>query len=89
MKHNAAGKSKAEVVEAVHDKLRSVAAALGAGELPLGSFVITKQLTKRPDDYPDARAQPHVQVRLRGGGCALLCVLVPVPHPACADSTRA
>ncbi len=49
-------------MEAVHDKLRAVAAALAAGQLPLGSFVITKQLTKRPEDYPDARSQPHVQV---------------------------
>lgn len=60
-----AGQPKADVVEAVHEKLRSVAAALSAGELPLSAFVITKQLTKRPEDYPDAKGQPHVQV-----GCA-------------------
>ena len=36
-----------------------------AGGVPLNKFVITKQLTKRPDDYPDARNQPHVQVALR------------------------
>jgi DNA polymerase alpha subunit A len=50
------------VVEAVHEKLRGVAAALSGGLLPLSSFVITKQLTKRPEDYPDAKGQPHVQV---------------------------
>lgn len=33
--------------------------------MPLAKFVITKQLTKRPEDYPDARNQPHVQVALR------------------------
>jgi DNA polymerase alpha subunit A len=33
--------------------------------VPLNKFVITKQLTKRPDDYPDAKNQPHVQVALR------------------------
>lgn len=50
-------------MEAVHEKLRGVGAALSAGQLPLSAFVITKQLTKRPEDYPDAKGQPHVQVR--------------------------
>lgn len=35
------------------------------GQVPLNKFIITKQLTKRPDDYPDAKNQPHVQVALR------------------------
>jgi DNA polymerase family B len=35
------------------------------GAVPLNKYVITKQLTKRPDDYPDAKNQPHVQVALR------------------------
>lgn len=38
---------------------------LDQGLVPLNKFVITKQLTKRPQDYPDARTQPHVQVALR------------------------
>ena len=33
-----------------------------AGAVPLNKYVITKQLTKRPEDYPDAKSQPHVQV---------------------------
>jgi hypothetical protein len=74
-----AGQPKAEVVEAVHEKLRTVAAALSAGQLPLSAFVITKQLTKRPEDYPDAKGQPHVQVCARygvgqgAGSAATLC----------------
>lgn len=36
-----------------------------AGGIALHKFVITKQLTKRPIDYPDAQNQPHVQVALR------------------------
>lgn len=64
-----AGQPKADVVEAVHEKLRGVAAALSAGELPLSAFVITKQLTKRPEDYPDAKGQPHVQVGWAGCVC--------------------
>lgn len=34
-------------------------------QVPLNKFLITKQLTKRPEDYPDAKNQPHVQVALR------------------------
>lgn len=33
--------------------------------MPLNKFIITKQLTKQPSDYPDAKNQPHVQVALR------------------------
>ena len=35
------------------------------GLVPLNKFIITKQLTKRPEDYPDGHSQPHVQVALR------------------------
>ena len=42
-----------------------VRAKLAAGAMTLDKFVITKQLTKRPEDYPDAKNQPHVQVALR------------------------
>jgi DNA polymerase alpha subunit A len=59
-----AGASKEDVVAAVHEHLRGVAAGLVAGAVPLGKFVITKQLTKRLEDYPDAKNQPHVQVGL-------------------------
>ena len=38
---------------------------LSAGAMTLDKFVITKQLTKRPEDYPDAKNQPHVQVAVR------------------------
>lgn len=31
-------------------------------QLPLDAFVITKQLTKAPKDYTDAKNQPHVLV---------------------------
>lgn len=59
------GRPKEEVVEEIHNHLREVRKQLDAGQVPLGKFVITKQLTKRPEDYPDAKAQPHVQVALR------------------------
>ena len=35
------------------------------GLVPMNKYIITKQLTKRPEDYPDARNQAHVQVALR------------------------
>lgn len=60
-----AGNPKEDVVAAIHDHLREVRQQLEAGQVPLGKFVITKQLTKRPEDYPDAKVQPHVQVALR------------------------
>ena len=44
---------------------RQVREKLAAGAVPLGKFVITKQLTRRPEEYPDAKSQPHVQVALR------------------------
>lgn len=33
------------------------------GEIDLRKYEITKTLTKPPKDYPDAKNQPHVQVR--------------------------
>ncbi|KAI8468370.1 MAG: hypothetical protein J3K34DRAFT_12683 [Monoraphidium minutum] len=59
------GQPKEDVVAAVHEYLRGVRRQLDDGAVPLGKFVITKQLTKRLEDYPDARAQPHVQVAMR------------------------
>ena len=38
---------------------------VAAGAVTLDKFVVVKQLTKRPEDYPDAKNQPHVQVALR------------------------
>ena len=35
-----------------------------AKEVPLKEYVITKGLNKSPKDYPDAKAQPHLQVAL-------------------------
>jgi DNA polymerase elongation subunit (family B) len=33
------------------------------GQIELEKYIITKSLTKAPEDYPDAKNQPHVQVR--------------------------
>ncbi|CAI7845073.1 unnamed protein product, partial [Closterium sp. NIES-53] len=65
LKQILSGRPREEVVEAIHNELRNLAARLRAGEVDLTSFVITKTLTKPPSDYPDANSQPHVQVALR------------------------
>eukprot|EP00965_Chrysotila_dentata_P230758 6197973-Pleurochrysis_carterae.AAC.2 len=42
--------------------LRGIAAKVANNELGIEQYIITKQLTKAPQDYPDAKNQPHVQV---------------------------
>lgn len=59
------GQPREEVVNAIHEHLGDVKEKVLAGLVPLNKYIITKQLTKRPDDYPDAKNQPHVQVALR------------------------
>jgi DNA polymerase alpha subunit A len=74
-----------EVVAAIHEHLTALAAAVVAGEVPLNKYVVTKQLTKRPEDYPDAKSQPHVQVALRrkaaGKRDGTMAVSPPAPAP--------
>jgi len=36
-----------------------------SGENPLEDYIITKSLTKHPQDYPDKKNLPHVQVAMR------------------------
>ena len=59
------GKPREEVVAAIHEHLAALSSGVREGKLPLNKFIITKQLTKKPEDYPDAKNQPHVQVALR------------------------
>ena len=56
------GESCEAVLEAIHSRLMDIGAAVRAGEVPLEAFHITKQLTKNPEDYPDRKSLPHVQV---------------------------
>lgn len=41
-----------------------------SGQIELDKYIITKSLTKQPEDYPDGKNQPHVQVQT----CALFCM---------------
>ena len=78
------------VVARIHSRLEALAAQVRAGELAPEQYVITKGLNKSPHDYPDAKAQPHLQVALammaRGK-----CVNVGdhVPYVICAAASGA
>lgn len=50
------------VVDNIHQHLEELAGKMRNGELPLDKYVITKGLSKHPNDYPDGKTQPHVQV---------------------------
>ncbi|KAL6614103.1 hypothetical protein ACP70R_036373 [Stipagrostis hirtigluma subsp. patula] len=54
-----------DVVESIHSSLVQVQEQMRSGQIELEKYVITKSLTKAPEDYPDAKNQPHVQVALR------------------------
>ncbi|KAI8347087.1 DNA polymerase family B-domain-containing protein [Mortierella sp. GBAus27b] len=54
-----------QVVESIHNHLRKVAEETRKGLVPLEKFIINKGLTKAPEDYADARSQPHVLVAIR------------------------
>lgn len=61
------------VVEQIHEYLTTIGENVRANQVKLDDFVINKRLGKNPEDYPDAKSQPHVQVALRAkakGGTA-------------------
>jgi len=56
------GNEREEVVSKIHEHLEELARKMRNNELPLEKYVITKGLSKHPDQYPDGKSQPHVQV---------------------------
>lgn len=56
--------SSEDVVENIHKLLEKKAYDIRAGQVPLEQFIITKGLNKHPQDYPDAKNQPHLQVAI-------------------------
>ncbi|KAG0237721.1 DNA-directed DNA polymerase alpha catalytic subunit pol1 [Actinomortierella wolfii] len=54
-----------QVVQNIHAYLRQVADEVRRGLIPIEKYVVNKGLTKSPEDYADAKSQPHVQVALR------------------------
>ena len=53
---------KEKVVSNIFNHLEDLAKKMRSGELPLEKYVITKGLSKHPNDYPDGKSQPHVHV---------------------------
>ncbi|KAJ3315983.1 DNA polymerase alpha catalytic subunit [Boothiomyces sp. JEL0838] len=67
-----ASESREDAVEKIHEYLVKVGDQVRANLVPPEKYVINKGLTKKPEEYADKHAQPHVQVALRmkknGGG---------------------
>ncbi|KAL6306263.1 DNA polymerase alpha catalytic subunit [Sparassis latifolia] len=59
------GEATETVVERIHEYLTTMGEDIRAGKVKLDEFIIFKRLGKNPEDYPDAKSQPHVQVALR------------------------
>ena len=54
-----------ERVNAIHDGLRTIRKDMVENRVQLSKYIITKQLTKAVEEYPDAKHQPHVMVAKR------------------------
>jgi DNA polymerase alpha subunit A len=59
------GKKSEEIVHSIHDELRTLATHMRQGKKMMEEYVVTKSLSKKPQDYPDVKNQPHLQVALR------------------------
>lgn len=59
------GDATETVVERIHEHLTQVGNDIRSSKIALDDFIIFKRLGKNPEDYPDAKSQPHVQVALR------------------------
>ncbi|KAJ2926264.1 hypothetical protein H1R20_g10824, partial [Candolleomyces eurysporus] len=59
------GDNTEDAVESIHEYLTTVSQNVRSGQTKLDDFIINKRLGKNPEDYPDAKSQPHVQVALR------------------------
>jgi DNA polymerase alpha subunit A len=56
------GEESEVVLEKIYAHLEDLAKKMRAGELPLEKYIITKGLSKHPNDYPDGNSLPHVHV---------------------------
>ncbi|CAK5267409.1 unnamed protein product [Mycena citricolor] len=59
------GDPQDDVIQNIHDFLTNIGQNVRDGKVKLEEFVIFKRLGKNPEDYPDIKSQPHVQVALR------------------------
>ncbi|WOO77500.1 DNA polymerase alpha catalytic subunit [Vanrija pseudolonga] len=65
LKEILSGDATENVVNKIHEYLTSLGETVRSGEVPIEDFIIFKRLGKNPEDYPDKKSQPHVQVALR------------------------
>ena len=79
------GKTKDEIITEIYDELKRVSGDIDNNKLELNDYVITKQLAKNIDDYPDFKALPHVQVakRLREQGKINFQINSFIPYVIC------
>ena len=59
------GLSREEVVERIHSHMQLVKEALEGNKIVLNKYIITKSLTKNPEEYADGKTQAHVVVAMR------------------------
>ncbi|KAG4303428.1 hypothetical protein PCK1_000392 [Pneumocystis canis] len=59
------GKQTEFVVEKIHDYLRDFANRIRIGDFHPTKFIIYNKLGKNPEDYPNGKSMPHVQVALK------------------------
>ncbi|KAJ7849955.1 hypothetical protein B0H14DRAFT_2764040 [Mycena olivaceomarginata] len=74
------GDAPEDVVHNIHQYLTTVGENVREGKVKLEDFTVHKRLGKNPEDYPDIKSQPHVQVALRmksRGGDAKLGDVIP------------
>ncbi|BGP09423.1 DNA-directed DNA polymerase alpha catalytic subunit pol1 [Rhodotorula toruloides] len=58
-------KATETVIEEIHEYLADLGEKIRNGFKPLDDYIIHKRLGKNPEDYPDAKSLPHVQVALK------------------------
>lgn len=59
------GDNREDTIQDIHQHISQVALDSRENKIPLEKFVIFKSLTKNPEDYADAKSQPHVLVALQ------------------------
>ncbi|KAF8880166.1 DNA polymerase alpha zinc finger-domain-containing protein, partial [Infundibulicybe gibba] len=59
------GEATENVVVSIHECLTTIGDNVREGKTKLEDFIVFKRLDENPEDYPDAKSQPHIQVTMR------------------------
>jgi len=65
LKEILSGKQREDVVMSLNEYLTDIGNKMKTGDIPLKQYIITKQLTRSPNEYSDPKSLPHVCVALR------------------------